>query len=336
MPRAYSLENTRNIGIMAHIDAGKTTTTERILFYTGKIHRTGETHEGSATMDFMVQEQERGITIQSAATTCFWREKRINIIDTPGHVDFTVEVEQMCIRDRAVPKEKETLLAEAEQQVSVIEANFRMGFLSEEERRRQVIRVWEDTTKRVTNALMKGLAQDNPVYMMAVSGARGSVNQIRQLAGMRGLMADPSGQIIELPIKANFREGLTVLEFFISSHGARKGLADTALRTADSGYLTRRLVDVSQEVIVNEEDCFAELGETIRGITVSDITNGKEAVSYTHLDVYKRQVLMIAVLERRAGISLASRDVYMNAVGGMRMAEPLSLIHICTFSAAGR
>ena len=94
MPRAYSLENTRNIGIMAHIDAGKTTTTERILFYTGKIHRTGETHEGSATMDFMVQEQERGITIQSAATTCFWREKRINIIDTPGHVDFTVEVER--------------------------------------------------------------------------------------------------------------------------------------------------------------------------------------------------------------------------------------------------
>ncbi len=216
----------------------------------------------------------RSFEVNGSTVTC-------NVLDEIKRLGFMYSTKgavTISVGDLAVPKEKETLLAEAEQQVSVIEANFRMGFLSEEERRRQVIRVWEDTTKRVTNALMKGLAQDNPVYMMAVSGARGSVNQIRQLAGMRGLMADPSGQIIELPIKANFREGLTVLEFFISSHGARKGLADTALRTADSGYLTRRLVDVSQEVIVNEEDCFAELGETIRGITVSDITNGKEVI----------------------------------------------------------
>ena len=125
---------------------------------------------------------------------------------------------------------------------------------------------------------MNGLDEFNPIYMMATSGARGSTNQIRQLAGMRGLMADPSGKIIELPIRANFRDGLTVLEFFISSHGARKGLADTALRTADSGYLTRRLVDVSQDVIVREEDCFAEAGEPIRGITVSDIKNGNEII----------------------------------------------------------
>ena len=113
---------------------------------------------------------------------------------------------------------------------------------------------------------------------MANSGARGSTNQIRQLAGMRGLMADPSGEILEIPIRANFREGLTVLEFFISSHGARKGLADTALRTADSGYLTRRLVDVSQDVVVREEDCFKSLGEPVRGTVVTAMTNGKEKI----------------------------------------------------------
>ncbi|MBE5780643.1 MAG: DNA-directed RNA polymerase subunit beta' [Clostridiales bacterium] len=204
-----------------------------------------------------------------------------NVLDAVKKLGFEYSTRgavTISVGDIAVPKEKVGLLADAEKRVSVIEANFRMGFLSEEERRAQVIKVWEETTKLVTNALMKGMAPDNPVYMMAVSGARGSVNQIRQLAGMRGLMADPSGRIIELPIKANFREGLTVLEFFISAHGARKGLADTALRTADSGYLTRRLVDVSQEVIVNEEDCFAALGETIRGTTITDIANGKEII----------------------------------------------------------
>lgn len=125
---------------------------------------------------------------------------------------------------------------------------------------------------------MKGMDKFNPIYMMANSGARGSTNQIRQLAGMRGLMADPSGEIIEIPIRANFREGLNVLEFFISSHGARKGLADTALRTADSGYLTRRLVDVSHNVIIREIDCFENLGESVQGIWVEDLTNGKEVI----------------------------------------------------------
>src|SRR5690606_16436252 len=126
-------------------------------------------------------------------------------------------------------------------------------------------------TDAVTKALKTAWNEFNPVNMMATSGARGSINQIRQLAGMRGLMANPSGQIIDLPIRANFREGLTVLEFFISAHGARKGLADTALRTADSGYLTRRLVDVSQDVIIRSEDCFEGSGEKIRGIVVSEI-----------------------------------------------------------------
>ena len=149
-----------------------------------------------------------------------------------------------------------------------------MGLLSAENRRKKVIEVWKETESLVTDALMKRLSPINPIFMMANSGARGSTNQIRQLAGMRGLMADPRGQIIEVPIRANFREGLSVLEFFISSHGARKGLADTALRTADSGYLTRRLVDVSHNVIVREEDCFAERGMAIDGMILETIGDG--------------------------------------------------------------
>ena len=153
-----------------------------------------------------------------------------------------------------------------------------MGLLSNAERRERVIKVWEKTTEDVSKALMDSLDPYNPIYMMANSGARGSTAQIRQLAGMRGLMADPSGQIIEVPIRANFREGLSVLEFFISSHGARKGLADTALRTADSGYLTRRLVDVSQDVIVREDDCFASRGEVAKGMPISEIRDGNKLV----------------------------------------------------------
>ena len=184
----------------------------------------------------------------------------------------------VSVSDMTVPEEKPALLAKADEKVSQIQSLYNRGLLSNAEREKEVIAVWDRTTKEVTDALMNGLDEFNPIYMMATSGARGSTNQIRQLAGMRGLMADPSGKIIELPIRANFRDGLTVLEFFISSHGARKGLADTALRTADSGYLTRRLVDVSQDVIVREEDCFAEAGEPIRGITVSDIKNGNEII----------------------------------------------------------
>ena len=136
------------------------------------------------------------------------------------------------------------------------ERMFRRGLMSEDERYRKVIELWSKATDDVTNKLMSSTMDPfNSVYMMANSGARGNTQQIRQLAGMRGLMADPSGRIIDRPIKANFREGLTVLEYFISTHGARKGLADTALRTADSGYLTRRLVDVAQDVIVREDDC---------------------------------------------------------------------------------
>ena len=181
-------------------------------------------------------------------------------------------------QDITVPKEKPGLLQDAENEVVKIDNLFRTGLFSDEERKQRVIKVWENTTNAVTDALMKSLDPFNPIYMMANSGARGSTAQIRQLAGMRGLMADPSGQIIEVPIRANFREGLTVLEFFISSHGARKGLADTALRTADSGYLTRRLVDVSQDVIVREEDCFAVRGEAVKGMRFTAIREGNKII----------------------------------------------------------
>lgn len=184
----------------------------------------------------------------------------------------------VSVSDMVVPKEKKELLANADKEVRNIERQFRRGLISEEERYDKVINTWNKTTEQVTKALMDSMDHFNPIYMMAKSGARGSVNQIRQLAGMRGLMANPTGKIIELPIRANFREGLTVLEFFISTHGARKGLADTALRTADSGYLTRRLVDVSQDVIVREEDCFARDGIKPQGIEVSEIKDGAEVI----------------------------------------------------------
>ena len=165
----------------------------------------------------------------------------------------------VAIADIKVPEEKFDLLDTADQEVEKVSRLYRRGLITEEERYRKTIQLWTKATEDVTDAMMDNMARDkdgfNPVYMMAISGARGNKQQIRQLAGMRGLMADPSGRIIDLPIKANFKEGLTVLDYFTSSHGARKGLADTALRTADSGYLTRRLVDVSQDVIVREDDC---------------------------------------------------------------------------------
>lgn len=161
----------------------------------------------------------------------------------------------ISISDMTVPEAKRTLIRDTEKKVVAIEQQFKRGFITDDERYRLVVKEWETTTKNVTNALQDALDEFNPIFMMANSGARGSMNQIRQLAGMRGLMANTAGKTIEIPIKANFREGLTVLEYFVSSRGARKGLADTALRTADSGYLTRRLVDVSQDVIIRDHDC---------------------------------------------------------------------------------
>ena len=172
----------------------------------------------------------------------------------------------MSVTDVVVPEEKQEILKQAEEKVELVMKQYRRGLITDEERYDRVISIWSQAKDEITDILMKKLGKFNSIYMMANSGARGNVSQITQLAGMRGLMANPAGKIIELPIKSNFREGLTVLEYFISTHGARKGLADTALRTADSGYLTRRLVDVAQDVIVREEDCGTDKGLTVRRI----------------------------------------------------------------------
>ena len=167
------------------------------------------------------------------------------------------------------------MIEASEKKVAAIDRKYKRGFITDTERYRLVVKEWEETTKIVTDALQEKMESDrfNPIHMMAQSGARGSINQIRQLAGMRGLMANAAGRTIEIPVKSNFREGLSVLEYFISARGARKGLADTALRTADSGYLTRRMVDVSQEVIIREEDCGAKIG-----IWVEDIMEGNSCI----------------------------------------------------------
>jgi len=173
-----------------------------------------------------------------------------------------------------VPAEKKTLIAEAEKKVDHIQRDFRRGLLSEDERYKSVINVWEQTTKDVTDALQDCLDRYNPINMMSDSGARGSMSQMRQLAGMRGLMFSATGRTMEIPIKSNFREGMNVLEYFSGARGSRKSLSDTALKTADSGYLTRRLVDVSQDVIVREEDC-----GTTEGIWVADVMgDGNEVI----------------------------------------------------------
>ena len=166
----------------------------------------------------------------------------------------------IAMNDLRVPDEKEQLLADADALIGEIEEQFNMGLITDEERYTQAVDVWRGTTEKVQDVIQKRLEEYGGVYIMAVSGAKGNISQISQMAGMRGLMSDPAGRIIELPIRSSFREGLSVLEYFISTHGARKGLADTALRTADSGYLTRRLIDVSQDVIIVEEDCGTTAG----------------------------------------------------------------------------
>ena len=194
-------------------------------------------------------------------------------IKSMGYKYSTKGALTVSFSDIFVPEEKPALIAASEKKVAQIDKKYKRGFITDTERYRLVVKEWEKTTNDVTEALTSNMDRFNPITMMAQSGARGSINQIRQLAGMRGLMASTSGKTIEIPIKANFREGLSVLEYFISARGARKGLADTALRTADSGYLTRRMVDVSQDVIIREEDCHAQ-----HGIWVEDITEGNTVI----------------------------------------------------------
>ena len=194
-------------------------------------------------------------------------------IKATGYKFSTRAAISISVADMTIPPAKYTLIAETEQRVVDIEDQFKMGFMTEDERYRAVVKEWEKTTADVTDALQKNMDRYNPIFMMADSGARGSMKQIRQLTGMRGLMANTAGKTIEIPIKANFREGMSVLDYFTSSRGARKGLADTALRTADSGYLTRRMVDVCQDVIIREDDCGVQ-----KGILVSEISENGQVI----------------------------------------------------------
>ena len=202
----------------------------------------------------------------------------LDAIKALGYKFSTRGAVTVSVADIKVPPCKATMLAETDEKVRKVNDLYRRGLLSEDERYKRVIDLWNGCTHSLRDQILPNLDKFNPIRMMTDSGARGSSAQVSQLAGMRGLMASPSGKTIELPIRANFREGLSVLEFFLSSHGSRKSLADTALRTADSGYLTRRLVDVSQEVIVREEDCFEARGEKVRGIVVQELMSGKQSI----------------------------------------------------------
>ncbi len=216
---------------------------------------------------------EKCINTHGATTTA----ETLDAIKSMGYRYSTIAAMTVSISDMTVPAAKKEIISEAEATVDRIAKNYRRGLMTEEERYKAVIETWKEADDEITHRLLSGLDKYNNIYMMADSGARGSEKQIKQLAGMRGLMADTSGKTIELPIKANFREGLDVLEYFISAHGARKGLSDTALRTADSGYLTRRLVDVSQELIIRETDCSAS-AEEFPGMWIKAFTDGKEMI----------------------------------------------------------
>jgi DNA-directed RNA polymerase subunit beta' len=197
-------------------------------------------------------------------------------IKAQGYKYSTLSAITVAVPDAIMPDEKPEILAAADKKIEKVMKNFNRGLISDEERYRKTVEIWQAATEEVSEALSDNLKknhQRNPIYMMSDSGARGSMDQIKQLAGMRGLLANTAGKTLEMPIRANYREGLNILEYFISSRGARKGLADTALRTADSGYLTRRLVDVSQEVIIREEDCHAT-----EGIWVREISEGNSVV----------------------------------------------------------
>ena len=234
----------------------------------GFVDRTDPAHAFDLEVDFLVDKKQLGKIIDK----CIRRHgftiatEMLDRIKALGYKYSTKGAISVSIADMVVPEIKYQLVHAAEEKVVQIEQYYRQGFITNEERYRLVVQQWDKTTADVTNALQGNLDEFNPIYMMADSGARGSMAQIRQLAGMRGLMADTAGRTIEIPVKANFREGLSVLEYFISSRGARKGMTDTALRTADSGYLTRRMVDVSQDVIIREHDC-----GTVNGIWVGAV-----------------------------------------------------------------
>ena len=241
----------------------------------GFVDRSDPAHLFDLEVSFLVGKKKLGVIIDK----CIRRHgftiatEMLDRVKALGYKYSTKGAITVSIADMAIPEKKYALIEEAEKQTVKIDRQYKRGFLTNDERYRLVVHQWEQTIKDVTGALQENLDRFNPIYMMADSGARGSMNQIRQLAGMRGLMADTNGRTIEIPIKANFREGLSALEYFISSRGARKGLTDTALRTADSGYLTRRLVDVSQEVIIRIPDC-----GTTHGIHLSEVVEKGQVI----------------------------------------------------------
>ncbi|MBR3969454.1 MAG: DNA-directed RNA polymerase subunit beta', partial [Ruminococcus sp.] len=259
------------------IDAtvGRLIFNENIPQNLGYVDRTNSDKQFDLEISFLVGKKklsdiiERCIKIHGTTTTSEVLDK----IKALGYKYSTRAALTVAVCDASIPPQKKSILAEADAEVEQITTEYEYGYISAQEKSKKIITLWTETNDRVTAALKKNFDPYNPIWMMADSGARGSISQIRQLAGMRGLIANTSGGVIEIPIRANYREGLNILEYFIASRGARKGLADTALRTADSGYLTRRLVDVSQDVIIREEDC-----GTTDGIEVFEIKNGNEVV----------------------------------------------------------
>ncbi len=248
---------------------------EKIPQNLGYVDRTDSEKQFDLEIAFLVKKKQLGDIIERCIKThgTTRTSEVLDDIKALGYKYSTRAAITVAVCDAEIPKEKKAILEQADKDVAVINKQYDYGYISSAEKSKRFISIWNKATDDVTEALKDGLDRYNPIFMMADSGARGSINQIRQLAGMRGLIANTSGATIEMPIRANYREGLNILEYFISSRGARKGLADTALRTADSGYLTRRLVDVSQEVIIREHDCGAT-----NGIEVYEIRNGKELI----------------------------------------------------------
>jgi len=268
-------------------------------------------------VDYVVTSDELGKIIDRCIKYCgiSVTAEVLDDIKAMGFKYSTKGAITISVSDMTVPPEKPLIIAQAEKDVDKITKMYRRGQLSDDERYKRVIEIWEEATKNVTSALQKNLKKDNPINMMAVSGARGSIKQIRQLAGMRGLMATATGKTLELPIKSNFREGLNILEYFIAARGSRKALSDTALRTADSGYLTRRLVDVSQDVIVREDDC-----NTDQGIWVSDIREGHEVIELLY-DRLVGRFTMEDVFDPKTGELIISKNEMVDETAANRIVK---------------
>lgn len=289
------------------------TTVGRIIFNRpipqdlGYVDRSIPENELKFEIDFLVGKKQLGnifdrcIRIHGTQTT----SEVLDNVKAQGYKYSTKGAITVAVCDAEIPPAKKEIIAEAEKEIDKVTKMYRRGFMSNQERYEKVLKVWEKATNDVSDALQKNLGRYNPIFMMADSGARGSMSQIRQLAGMRGLIANTSGKTIEIPIRANYREGLNILEYFISSRGARKGLADTALRTADSGYLTRRLVDVSQDVIIREDDC-----GTKEGIEVFEIKEGNESIEKFHERLIGRY-LCEDFVDPETGAVLVSKDKLM-------------------------